>query len=333
MSQQFGLGRGLSSLIPQNMQSDTAHERAQASAVIKDDANTKVLERVVEEVEGSQAPQRKNHKTQDATKEAGDDTHRTIAVNAIVPNPHQPRLTFNKIALAELAESIKEHGILQPIIVSPREGGYEIIAGERRFRAAQIAGLIEVSVIVREATERQKMELALIENVQRHDLDLIEEARAYQQLAQTYGLSQEDVAKRVGKSRSAVANRMRLLGLPVSILKMVSEGIISEGHAKILLSLNTTQEQHALCDLVVREHLSVRQTEARAKKAMGTGMVSKATKKAALLPAVAAAQQTLATALDTRVTIAQRGRGGKVMIDYYAPEDLHTLVGKLQTQE
>ncbi len=311
MSQEFGLGRGLSSLIPQkNTHASSTHDR-QSGDAMGDDA-TKVAKKV------SQS------RTQNGVC--------MVRVADIVPNPHQPRLVFDKEKLAELTASIKEHGILQPLVVTKRVNGtYEIIAGERRFRAAQDAGLREVPVIVRQASARDKMELALIENVQRHDLNLIEEAKAYQALAQTYKLSQEEIAQRVGKSRSVVANRLRLLTLPVTILKAVSDGTISEGHAKVILSLDNTEAQHALFKMIVQEHLTVRQAEVRAQKALSNGDVTHTRRsvKQNVPPVVSSIQKELAEALDARVKIVPRGRGGRVIIDYYASEDLRILAQKI----
>ncbi len=319
MSQEFGLGRGLSSLIPQK-KGDTGVQAAQTPRTAHPSSKASGAN-VQKVVAGNMAsPQSKNE----------GDRVTTVPVSRIVANVYQPRLTFDKDKLSELADSIKEHGILQPLVVTSRkEGGYELIAGERRFRAAQIAGYTDVPVIVRSATDRQKMELALIENIQRHDLNVIEEAKAYQKLAHTYGLSQEEVAHRVGKSRSAVANRLRLLTLPITILKAVSDGRISEGHAKVILSLETKEEQHALFEVIVREHLTVRQTEVRAKKTVNNDTSRADRTQMPLLPAVATAQKTLADALDSRVTIMPKGRGGKVVIEYYAPEDLRAIVEKI----
>ena len=315
MAQEFGLGRGLSSLIPQkNTQTAGVQQRTAAAQHADADVPVADADSVAQSSVGTVV--------------------QTIAITDIIANPHQPRLTFDKEKLAELAASIGEHGILQPLVVTARsDGTYELIAGERRFRAAQRAGLTEVPAIVRDADERQKMELALIENIQRHDLNVIEEAKAYQKLAHTYGLSQEEVAQRVGKSRSVVANRLRLLTLPITILKALSEGTISEGHAKVILSLEDTEAQHALFRLITKEHLTVRQAEVRAKRAQGVASTRAATTKTPVVPAVATAQSALSQALDTRVTITPKGRGGRVVIDYYAPEDLRRLVDKLQAIE
>ncbi len=315
MAQEFGLGRGLSSLIPQKT---TSVKKASATAPVQTSAVTSHAQDV----------------PRVAKVAASDDGVHSVAIAQIVPNPHQPRRHFDTAALKELAASIAEHGILQPPVVSRRteSDGYELIAGERRLRAAQLAGLTEIPVIVRMASERQKMELALIENIQRHDLDVVEEAKAYRQLAQAYGLSQEDVAQRVGKSRSVVANRLRLLTLPVTILRALRDGVISEGHAKVILSVEDAQAQQALFEVITREHLTVRQAEMRVKKMGTTATVRTSAPKVAPLPAVTAAQKKLADVLETRVNILPRGRGGKIVIDYFAPEDLRMIVQKIQMQ-
>ncbi len=308
MSQEFGLGRGLSSLIPQKTTSVKKTRVATQASAVAD----------------------RSQKKDGAKVSASDSGVQIVAIAQIQPNPHQPRRRFDATALKELAASITEHGILQPPVVSRTDSGYELIAGERRLRAAQLAGLTEMPVIVRTASERQKMELALIENIQRHDLDVVEEAKAYRQLAQTYGLSQDDVAQRVGKSRSVIANRLRLLTLPVTILKALRDGVISEGHAKVLLSVEGTQAQQALFEVIVREHLTVRQTALRVKKMGDAAMVHAPSIKATSVPAITSAQKKLADMLGTRVNILPRGRGGKIVIDYFAPEDLRTIVQKVE---
>ncbi|OIQ01577.1 MAG: hypothetical protein AUK58_04390 [Candidatus Moranbacteria bacterium CG2_30_41_165] len=251
-----------------------------------------------------------------------------IPLHKIVPNPHQPRLQFDDVKLAELAESIKEHGILQPLVVTKSGADtYEIIAGERRFQASKKAGLKTVPVLVRDATEQEKLELAIIENIQRHDLNPIEEAKAFLRLQDEFGLGQEAVAKKMGKSRSVISNTMRLLHLPIEIQRAVSEGKISEGHAKALLSIENPEKQRAVFDLIIKEELTVRETEIKVRSvAVGSHIRSSIV----LHPEIISRTEHLTEILGTKVKIAPSGKGGKIMIEYYSPEDLDGLLRRLE---
>lgn len=305
MAQQHGLGRGLASLIPQKKASPEISSGLALNAVAGGPAAVAV--------EMDFGP---------------DDTKRVleVSVNDIVPNPHQPRIHFSEEKLAELGESIRQHGILQPLIVTKNEKGtYELIAGERRFQAAKSVGLKTVPAIVREAREQEKFELAIIENVQRHDLNPIEEAKAYRKLMDEFGLSQEDVARKMGKSRSAIANISRLLQLPVEIQRAVAEGKISEGHAKAILALDNPEKQRALFDLIVKNGLTVRETEAKARET--SARPHKRT--IAADPTVREKEERLAEIFGTKVRINKAGRGGKIVIEYYGDEDLAHLMEKL----
>ncbi len=192
---------------------------------------------------------------------AGGEAVRLLAIELVVPCPFQPRKDFSDESLRELADSIREQGIVQPLIARPREGGYELIAGERRWRAAQIAGLKSVPVILREADDRAVLEMALIENLQRENLNPIEEALGYEQLVRQFQLKQDDAAQKVGKSRAVVANALRLLKLPLDVRDEIRRGSLSVGHAKVLLALAGEQDQSKAAALVLKERLSVRQTE------------------------------------------------------------------------
>lgn len=184
-----------------------------------------------------------------------------VDVHAIRPNPFQPRRVFTKEALEELTESVRTHGVLEPLLVRPVADGYELIAGERRWRAAQQAGLKKVPVVIREAGDHEALELALIENLQRSDLNAIEEAEGYQVLADKFNLTQDEIAQRVNKARASVANALRLLGLPLAVRKFVSEGLVSPGHAKVLLGVPIEAEQCKLAERVVKDGISVRDLE------------------------------------------------------------------------
>jgi ParB family chromosome partitioning protein len=268
------------------------------------------------------------------TNEVAQNSVLQVARAAIVPNPHQPRHTFERAQLEDLAASIRTHGIMQPLVVTQiSPGKYELIAGERRFRASQLAGLDKVPVIVRTASTQDKLELALIENIQRHDLNVIEEARGYAQLIENFGLLQDEVAMRMGKSRSVVTNRLRLLKLPVSIIKLVSGGQLSDGHAKVILSLESTEAQYALAQMIVAERLTVRQAEARAAAVRRGNSNIREQRTPTQLPVVTRTAQNLTRTLGTKVTITPRGRGGRINIEYYAPEDLRNLEEKISSSD
>ncbi len=248
-----------------------------------------------------------------------------VPVGKIIPNPHQPRLYFNEEKLEELARSIKEHGILQPLTVTKNGENYELIAGERRFQAAKKAGLPTVPVIVRAAEEQQKFELAITENVQRHDLNPIEEAKAYKRLMDEFHLNQEEVAQKMGKSRSAVANSVRLLHLPVEIQRAVAEDKISEGHAKALLAIENPEKQRALFELIVASGLTVREAEAKARE-----VSERPPKKMKTVdPVLKEKSERLAEIFGTKVKINRSGQGGKIVIEYYGEEDLNHILQKI----
>ena len=250
------------------------------------------------------------------------------AVESIARNPRQPRVQFDAGELDELAASIREHGIIQPLIVSPgKNNGYILIAGERRLQAAKKAGLQTVPVILRQASDRQHLELALIENVQRADLGPLEEADAYQQLVQDFGLSQEEVAARVGKSRVAVTNTLRLLGLSQRVKQALAEEQITEGHARALLGLTSAKAQEAALQTVLKLFLSVRQTEGLVRKLGGEKPKAKVKSKPAA--DVADIERRLRASLGTKVALKHGKKGGAVTIYYYSDEELDTLLERL----
>ena len=252
-----------------------------------------------------------------------------LPLQKVEPNPLQPRKTFEPEALDELAASIREHGVIQPLTVRKMPSGfYQIIAGERRWRAARLAGLDEVPVVIIEADDKKAMELALIENLQRADLNPIEEAQGYQQLMQEYGMTQEQAAARVGKSRPAVANAMRLLALPQPVLELVRSGKLSAGHARALLALKTPGEQHAVAQKVIALQLSVRQTEAMCKKM--SKISTPAPQKPLAVDYLAECQKELSKRLGRGVKIVAGKRKGRVELEYYGEEDLQRLYEALQ---
>lgn len=252
-----------------------------------------------------------------------------IEITRIKPNPYQPRETFAEEALADLAASIKEHGIIEPIIVNPASDGYQIVAGERRFRAAVIAGLRKVPALIRPCDSRQMRIMALVENLQREGLNPIEEARGYHDLISAESLTQEDVAQKVGKDRATVANALRLLRLPSEVQDFVRQGKLSAGHAKALLGLDSDGEVKKTARLVAQRFLSVRQTEqlvARSSKKKG-GKQNAASSDGD--PNTRAAQEALMRALQTKVEIRRARRGGRIMITFYSEEDLDRIYGLL----
>ena len=281
---------------------------------------------------GSLIPQKKSafaniiHKETSGNVPNNNDRIWHIPISEIVPNREQPRKEFSHQDLEDLISSIKKHGILQPITVTELDdGGYELIAGERRLRASQMAGLVSVPAIVRTATSQQKLELALIENIQRQNLNPVEEAFAFRRLTEEYGLTQEQVAEQVGKSRPAVANTIRLLDLPEVIQKSLINGQISMGKARALLSLKDEKEQIKMFQSMVGERVTVRDVEdAVASKGQNSrkGSVRRD-------PNLMAQEQMLEDRLGTKVRITQKGEKGNIMIEYYSREELKRLIGEL----
>lgn len=253
-----------------------------------------------------------------------------IALAQIVPSPLQPRKEFSREALDELVASIREHGIIQPLVVRRVGGKHELIAGERRWRAAEQLGLREVPVIAREATDLEVLELSLIENLQRADLNPIEEAHAYARLANEFGMRQEEIAQKVGRSRAAIANSMRLLDLHSQVQSWVTQGLLSVGHAKVLLGLKHHDEQLAVAETVLRRSASVRGTERLvARQLGGLRPRRKRRSQAASSAAVADLQQRLQEHLGTRVTLHHGDKGGRIEIEYYSDDDLDRLAALL----
>lgn len=251
-----------------------------------------------------------------------------VPVDAIQRNPRQPREKFDIDELENLAASVREHGVIQPLIVSPGKNGvYTLIAGERRLQAARKAGLKTVPVVIRHATDQQLLELALIENVQRADLNAIEEAEAYQHLAKEFKLSHETIATRVGKSRVAVTNTLRLLDASAAVKQALVDGRITEGHARALLALGTAKAQETLLNQVVNLDLSVRQTEALARKYTGQKPAYK--KRSSLSADVTDVERRLRSSLGTKVSLKHGKKGGTVTIYYYSDEELDSLLEKL----
>lgn len=252
-----------------------------------------------------------------------------IGIHQIKPNPYQPRTEMKADELAELAVSIHEHGILQPLTVSPGTSPSEfiLVAGERRLRAAELAGLTTVPAVVRSVTELQQLELALIENIQRSDLSPLETAGAYQQLIDQFKFTHEEVADKVGKNRVTVTNTIRLLKLPDKAQDALRQNLISEGHARALLGLATTQGQLAALQTVIAKGLNVRQTEELVKKMSGHREPSPT--QPVYFAQVKEIEENLREVLGTRVTLHYSPKGGSLVIHYYSDEELNSIIGKI----
>ncbi len=241
-----------------------------------------------------------------------------IEIEKIKVNPHQPRIHFDEESLGELAQSIKEHGILQPLVVSKKGDEYEIIVGERRLRAAKIAGLTKIPTVKRSLSEHQKLELALVENVQRSDLNALEKAYAFKKLMDEFNMTQEEISKKVGKSRSAVANTIRILNLPKEIKKGLMEGKITEGHAKAILMEEDSTRQLSLYKSILSQGLNVREVERKARSVRSPKVVEIPLKYRELI-------DNLRNILGTKVSISGSKKGGKLIIEYYSEEELNRI--------
>jgi ParB family chromosome partitioning protein len=298
------LGRGLNSLIPQKLVA----------------ASDDISESAVPVQPSVSASEEFNN---------GEAELRYVSVDAIEPNPQQPRISFNEEALAELADSVREHGVLQPVVVSETENGrYQIIMGERRWRAAQAAGLMKVPVIVRVAAEREKLELALIENIMREDLNPIELAHAYRRYVDEFGLTHEAAAARLGKSRSVISNTIRLLQLPEEIKTALTDGRLSDAHAKVILGLPTASQQIACFKSVVERGLTVARTRVAIQKMGGS--------KEARVKVDARddeMEKKLRQHLGTRVSIQRSGYRGKIVIEFFNYDEMADIVEKILGEE
>lgn len=257
----------------------------------------------------------------------------SIKISQIEPNRNQPRRSFDEDALQELAQSISDHGVLQPILVRPQiYGGYQIVAGERRYRASRIAGLTEIPAIIRELSDSETMQIALIENLQRSDLSVLEEAKGYQTLIDEYDFSQENVARTVGKSRSAVANTLRLLGLPDEIKELLESGKLSAGHARALLAIEDEDRAIEAAKKIVKEGLSVRETEALVKKLGATKTQKKKSVKKTKPALYTEVELSLSEHMGTKVHVTENKEngGGMLIIEFYEPDELFTLANKIE---
>ena len=300
MAPKRGLGRGLSNLIPTD---DTTEDvSTKTSKQTKTGAVTKT--EVVKKVE------------------------QTLNINRIEPNKNQPRKEFNEDALQELADSIKQFGVIEPLVVVKRKGYYELIAGERRWRAARLAGLKEVPVVIKDYDDQQVVEIALIENIQREDLNPIEEAHAYERLIQEFNLTQDEVAERVSKSRTTVTNALRLLKLTEKVQQMLIDDMLSTGHVRALITISDPQLQYETAMYIFDKKLSVRETESYVKKLLNKKPKEKTSEKEdpELSFLYKAIENRLKESLGTKTTIKAKTRdSGKIEIEYYSQEDLERI--------
>ena len=268
----------------------------------------------------------------DYSEPAAADQISTLPIQNVEPNPLQPRKVFDEEELLALSESIREHGIIQPLAVRPAGNDlYQIIAGERRWRAARMAGLSEVPVLVLEVDDRAVMEMALIENLQRQDLNPIEEANGYKTLMEEYGLTQEETASRVGKSRPAVTNALRLLALPQELQDQLSEGLLSPGHARAILSLRSEALQLAAARKVQALHLSVRQTETLCKNMEKQALEEEPEQISFTVDYIAECEKDLTGRLGRKVKIVNGKRKGRFELEFYGQDDLQNLLEQLQS--
>ena len=256
---------------------------------------------------------------------------RSLPIERIHPNKGQPRKTFDQEPLAELAASIKEQGVLQPVVVRRRGDDYELVAGERRWRAAQLAGLVEVPALVKELSDAEALEVALIENIQRQDLDPLEEAEAYGRLIREHGMTQDEVAVAVGKSRVAITNSLRLLKLPDDILKMLADGRLTAGHARALMTVTSEAALVKLANDVVARALSVREAERLARHAQSQAPAAKARKSGSgrKTPAEAQVEEKLQRALGTKVRLKNRRGKGRIEVYFNSLDELDRLLDKM----
>ncbi len=270
-------------------------------------------------------------------EEAGDENKKTreVDITLIDTNPYQPRTNFSDEKLTELADSIKEHGVIQPLVVRERRGRYQLIAGERRLRASKIVGLSQVPIVIKELTDQSMMEVALVENLQREDLNIIEEANAYRRLMEEFQITQEEVAKKVGKSRSAVANVLRLHNLPQEIQNDLSKNILTMGHARAVLGLKNSENQLKIWAKIKDNNLSVRETEDLIKRINEMESVSRETKDKTVDPYqdrdpnVVSIEDELQLSFGTKVSIKPKGQHGRIEIEYYSNEEFERICERL----
>ena len=306
-----GLGRGLDALFPDKK---TASKENEVKFTAKLEKKTEPAVKVRNVKERTEAPRQKK-------------IPMMIKISMVEPNPNQPRKQFDEDALLELSESVKQYGILQPLLVSDKKDYYEIIAGERRWRAAKLAGLKEVPVIVKEFSEQELVEISLIENIQREDLNAVEEAMAYKRLMDEFHLKQDEIADRVGKSRTAVTNSMRLLKLSAKVQQMLIDEMITAGHARAILAVSDMEKQESLAMRVFDEKLSVRETEKLVKAVLAPPKENKPHSYSAEDVAYENLEEKMKSIMGTKVLIHRKKNDkGKIEIEYYSRDELERII-------
>lgn len=330
MAAKRGLGKGLGAFFGEEVVQEVVNE--QTSGKNKTDRTGKN-----EEISGEKRNGTRDEKSQqvivEKTVTVEVPKEITVKLSMIEPNREQPRKAFHEEQLQELADSIKQYGVLQPLLVQKRENYYELIAGERRWRAAKLAGLKEVPVVIREYNKQESMEIALIENVQRADLNPIEEAQAYQRLMQEFGLRQEDIAQRVSKNRATITNSMRLLKLAEEVQQMLSEDRITSGHARSLLAIEDPQTQIQLAEKIEKDKMSVRDVERMVKLISKKPRVKTAGQQDEALELIfKELEERMKSAMGTKVSISRKDRNkGRIEIEYYSESELERIVELIES--
>lgn len=310
-----GLGRGLDALFPEKK---SAVKESVKKATVKTENKTVVPEKTTDDTTEESNRSTIGHKK----------TAMIVKISSVEPNVNQPRKQFDEDALLELSESIKQYGVLQPLLVSDKKDHYEIIAGERRWRAAKLAGLKEIPVIVKEFSEQELVEISLIENIQREDLNPVEEAMAYKRLIDEFHLKQDEIAERVGKSRTAVTNAMRLLKLSEKVQQMLIDEMITAGHARAILSIADKEKQESIAMKIFDEKLSVRETEALVKRMLEPPKTAKKSKFSSAEDAIyESLEEKMKSIMGTRVQIHRKKNDkGKIEIEYYSKDELERII-------
>ena len=310
-----GLGRGLDALFPEKK---SAVKESVKKATVKTENKTVVSEKTTDDTTEESNRSTIGHKK----------TAMIVKISSVEPNVNQPRKQFDEDALLELSESIKQYGVLQPLLVSDKKDYYEIIAGERRWRAAKLAGLKEIPVIVKEFSEQELVEISLIENIQREDLNPVEEAMAYKRLIDEFHLKQDEIAERVGKSRTAVTNAMRLLKLSEKVQQMLIDEMITAGHARAILSIADKEKQESIAMKIFDEKLSVRETEALVKRMLEPPKTAKKSKFSSAEDAIyESLEEKMKSIMGTRVQIHRKKNDkGKIEIEYYSKDELERII-------
>ena len=309
------LGRGLNALFPEKK---SAVKESVKKATVKTENKTVVPEKTTDDTTEESNRSTIGHKK----------TAMIVKISSVEPNVNQPRKQFDEDALLELSESIKQYGVLQPLLVSDKKDYYEIIAGERRWRAAKLAGLKEIPVIVKEFSEQELVEISLIENIQREDLNPVEEAMAYKRLIDEFHLKQDEIAERVGKSRTAVTNAMRLLKLSEKVQQMLIDEMITAGHARAILSIADKEKQESIAMKIFDEKLSVRETEALVKRMLEPPKTAKKSKFSSAEDAIyESLEEKMKSIMGTRVQIHRKKNDkGKIEIEYYSKDELERII-------